>query len=408
MKLRYIDALRGLAILGVLVVHCGQYGRNEHLPSFIQTVVLRGAYGVQLFYVVSAFTLFLTLDKGEAELKPSWFDFYMRRFFRIAPMYYLAILYYLWQNGLGPRYWLGDAAGITPANILSNVLFIHGFNPYWITSVVPGGWSIAVEMLFYCLIPLLFINIKNVQQAFIFFLTALILRAALQFTLNRMSVIESERLWQDFLNLYLPSQLPVFALGVLFYFIVKNNYKASLSPLQILVLSLILIAEVSGIPVLPNHVLAAIGFVVLAVALSKCEFRIFVNPVSVYMGRVSYSIYLVHFAVLFWLNEYNAVDYLPVSNPVDAMLNYSVRLLVLILLSVIISSCFYYLIELRFQRIGKKLINKVKNRFAKIQPEMGSLRELSVLPASLPGHVLEKNVIGNTSPDTSAITENGK
>ena len=104
MKLKYIDALRGLAIMGVLIVHCGQKGFNDALPDIIQSVILNGAHGVQLFYVASAFTLFISLANQDALGKNMWTHFFARRFFRIAPMYYLGICYYLWQDGFGERY----------------------------------------------------------------------------------------------------------------------------------------------------------------------------------------------------------------------------------------------------------------------------------------------------------------
>jgi peptidoglycan/LPS O-acetylase OafA/YrhL len=401
MKLRYIDALRGIAIFGVLMVHCGQYGMNQHLPLLVQTVILHGAHGVQLFYIVSAFTLFLTLEKRDLSDKSIWFGFYTRRFFRIAPMYYLGICYYLWQDGLGPRYWLADANGISAMNILSNIFFFHGFNPYWITSVVPGGWSIAVEMLFYCLIPFLFIRIRNTQQAMVFFLLALGLRASLQFALGRNPLIESERLWQEFLNFYLPSQLPVFALGILLYFIIKQDYKVSLSPVTVLICSIILVAHFAGIRVLPDHVLLSIGFVGMAIALSKFEFRAFVNPVFVYLGRVSYSMYLVHFAVLFWLNRFNAVDYISVSGPFEAIINYGMRLGVLTVITVLLSSVFYYSVELPLQRIGKKLITLLKST-STLRPAI-PLQNLSVLPPPVTSQTFT-----GSSPDTLAKIENEK
>ena len=62
LKLKYIDALRAFAILGVLMVHCNQYGANIY-PALIENVFNKGALGVQLFYIASAFTLFLSLSQ---------------------------------------------------------------------------------------------------------------------------------------------------------------------------------------------------------------------------------------------------------------------------------------------------------------------------------------------------------
>ena len=393
MKLKYIDALRGLAIMGVLIVHCGQKGSNEALPVIIQSAILNGAHGVQLFYVASAFTLFLSIANQKALGKNMWSQFFARRFFRIAPMYYLGICYYLWQDGFGERYWLGDASHITVSNVIANIFFVHGFNPYWITSVVPGGWSIAVEMMFYCLIPLLFCRITNTQQAFRLLLIVLLIRAALQFALIRIPLIESERLWTHYLYFYFPNQLPVFVLGIILYFIVRDGYKTVLSPAIILAAFFFLIAHLVGIPLLPNHVLFSVAFVVLAVALSRYPFRILVNDVMVYIGRVSYSLYLVHFAVLFWLERVGLVDFINISGVSGALVNFSIRLLVLTILSVAIASVTYHLVELPMQRIGKKLIHRrtepSRQRSSSEVPVIHTPSAAAILPGTV---TINKNI----------------
>src|SRR5882762_10886690 len=214
-KLNYIDAFRGIAICGVLVVHCGQAGRNNY-PSFLQNIILEGAAGVQLFFLASAFTIFLTFaDRHRNEINHTS-NFFIRRFFRIAPMYYIGIIYYLYQDGWGARYWLGNATEVSAWNIASNLGFFHAFNPYWITSVVPGGWSIAVEMFFYCLVPILVLSIRNLNQAIVFFVFTLLLRMMLYSLLHRFPLIAFDRLWEEYLFFYPPNQLPVFACGIIF------------------------------------------------------------------------------------------------------------------------------------------------------------------------------------------------
>src|SRR5882762_6167761 len=214
-KLKYIDALRGMAILAVLLVHCGQAGTN-HYPSFLQNIILNGSKGVQLFYLASAFTIFLTYaDRREKEAYHKT-NFFIRRFFRIAPLYYVGIVYYLYQNGLGARYFLGDVTEVSTWNIVSNVFFVNGLNPYWITSVVPGGWSVAVEMFFYCMVPFLFVRIRNLNQSIVFFVFTLLLRMVLYSLLHRFPLIAFDRLWEEYLFFYPPNQLPVFACGIIF------------------------------------------------------------------------------------------------------------------------------------------------------------------------------------------------
>lgn len=360
MKLNYIDVLRGLAILGVLMIHCAQYGNNDSLPSIVLTIIGNGAHGVQLFYFASAFTIFLSMNRRFENERYPKINFFIRRFFRIAPLYYVGICYYLFQDGFGKRYWLGDLEGVTLGNILSNLSFTHGFNPYWINSLVPGGWSIAVEMFFYCFVPLLFIKIKNIQQAYIFVLISLFFRLVLELFFHKIELIGNHRLWNEYLFFYFPSQLPIFALGILFYFIIKDGYRIIISSNLIILTSFILVFQFMGFSIiLPTHFLFGISFVVLGIAMSKKQFKVLENPILIYIGKISYSMYLVHFAVLYWLTRFNFVDYFDNSNVYIAILNYGFRLFILIIISVFISSLTYKFIEVPMQNIGKKIIYRI-------------------------------------------------
>ena len=355
-KLRFVDALRGLAIAGVLVIHCGQAGTNKY-PLVIQTIIVNGAIGVQLFFVASAFTIFLTYaSRYDKEINHTT-NFFIRRFFRIAPMYYIGIIYFLCQDGTGARYWLGDATHVSSWNILSNLLFIHSISPYWITSVVPGGWSIAVEVCFYCLVPYLFLRIRNLNQAFYLFLSLLLLRMILQTVFQHFPLIAFKRLWGEYLFFYPPDQLPVFACGIILYFLVRTQPREwHVDTFVIFVISLLVIGQLLTHTafLLPVHIQFAMAFVVLGYALSKKEFSIVVNPVTVYLGKISYSMYLVHFAVLHWLVKFNFTDFVTHFPAI----NYMIRLCCLTSLTVLVSSCTYHFIEVPFQNWGKSIVRR--------------------------------------------------
>lgn len=53
--LRYLDALRGIAVLGVILIHCTIFTRQT---AFFWSIGFTGQRGVRLFYVITAFTLF--------------------------------------------------------------------------------------------------------------------------------------------------------------------------------------------------------------------------------------------------------------------------------------------------------------------------------------------------------------
>jgi exopolysaccharide production protein ExoZ len=95
------DFLRGIAILGVIVVHTSQV-----FPSKIEavdTLAGFGRLGIQLFYFISALTMCYTWTLRPSETNPIR-KFYIRRAFRIAPLFWIAIPTYLLVNGSQESY----------------------------------------------------------------------------------------------------------------------------------------------------------------------------------------------------------------------------------------------------------------------------------------------------------------
>lgn len=357
MKIKYIDSLRGIAVLGVLSMHCSLIGNKSYLPDIVMSFFSNGLFGVQLFYMVSAFTLFLSMNNRFHKENSLYKNFFIRRFFRIAPMYYLGIIYYLWQT----RY---DSATNTISNwdVISNFTFTHGFSPYWVNHLVPGGWSIAIEMSFYCLVPFLYQKLRNLNQAFGFVIITLILRFVSQFIFNRLHPIDSEIIWQEYLYYYLPNQLPIFALGFLLFFMVSEKGSTILKPIFLLITSGFVFIQLVGIPIFPKHFLFSIAFLIIAFSLSKIEYKFLVNPFTIYLGKISYSMYLVHFAMIFWLNKFYIIDLINVTDTFSSVLNLAVRFLLLLGSTIVVSTLTYNLIEVPVQNLGKRIINKISNR----------------------------------------------
>lgn len=357
LKLEYIDSARGLAILGVMLTHISQYV-SFNVPSWLEVPVESGLRGVQLFYVASAFTLFLSFDNRKEHETNLIRNFFIRRFFRIAPMYYLGIIYYLWQDGLGPRYWLGDMPYISIWNILANIFFVHGFNPYWITSVVPGGWSIAVEMSFYMILPFLFLSISSLDKALIWFVGSIVLSTVFKLALLQFPLISSVQLWNEYLYLFFPSQFPVFIAGIVYYFLSKKE-SIRLTRTTVItssILFLCFVAEcLSGHGFyMQKHIQWSIAFIGLLWIMQYYAPVILVNPITKYIGQISFSLYIVHFAVLHFLSQFNLFEF--VSEPI---LHFFFQTLLTIVVASIIASLTYNIIELPFQKMGKKLIIKL-------------------------------------------------
>ncbi|MFP3245293.1 MAG: acyltransferase family protein, partial [Paraburkholderia sp.] len=135
-RLAVLDAGRALAILGVIAVHLSPW--FGHLPAWVATISRFGQYGVQAFFVISAITICTTLEEDARRYssRDTYRRFYVKRFFRIAPLYFVALAAYaLIDDGallMHSRMLLPHGA----VDVLANLLFVHEWVPGAINSVV--------------------------------------------------------------------------------------------------------------------------------------------------------------------------------------------------------------------------------------------------------------------------------
>lgn len=371
--LLWVDALRGLAIFGVLICHAGQ--QVENLPSFLGNLTYQGAMGVQLFYMISAFTLFLSLANRKKTEKKPLVNFFIRRFFRIAPLFYCAIAFYILTTGMGPNYWIEDGKSITILNLITHLTFTNGWNPYWINSLVPVGWSIAIEMPFYLIVPYLFKNIKTLNQAIWLTLIVLLISKLINYLLSQNPLILDRQVWNLFLVYWLPSQLPFFALGIVLYFLlvdaikqhssqVSLNYqlRKTLTPLFLISLFIAVFSYVSKTQLGMLGFLYGIALLGLAVFLSQHSVLWLVNKFWCYLGKISYSAYLTHLIVLYVIKNFlqKALQLLNLNLP--PTVNLLLLLGLLLVGTMAISELTYKFIELPGLQLGRTLIAKIESK----------------------------------------------
>ena len=304
LRYEYLDALRGLAILGVVTVHSAvAVGK----PFAHLDLALAGRYGVQLFFMVSAFTIFLTLDRAKESGRQSWPDFFIRRFFRVLPMFWVGLALYAFVPGRAPDY---QTMSFTPQDYALSALLQHGWNPVLIDALVPGGWSIAVEGTFYLLTPLFYRGIKNWRTALLLVPGSVIASQAAYLTVaasyheHYLFAGVPRHLMRVFVYGWFPAQLPVFACGILVYQLVRLLKKHPLSRpagALLIILSVVWLLEIVDIDKhfwITEHVFFALGFVPLILGLETYPAGLLVNRATRFLGRVSYSTYLLHFAVM--------------------------------------------------------------------------------------------------------------
>jgi peptidoglycan/LPS O-acetylase OafA/YrhL len=157
-EIHALDGLRAIAALSVLTFHFF-YIRGVYVGN-LRTVVLgyNVAYvwqylqsGVDLFFVLSGFLLFLPYARAllDARPLPSTRDFYRRRALRILPAYWVCLLVLVVVRL--PSY--VTKAGIK--DVLIHVALVHNLFPIFNREIAGPFWTLAVEVQFYLLLPLI-------------------------------------------------------------------------------------------------------------------------------------------------------------------------------------------------------------------------------------------------------------
>jgi peptidoglycan/LPS O-acetylase OafA/YrhL len=357
-KYDYIDAMRGYAILLVILAHS-----THAIPpssSSVSTALSLAGTGVQLFYIASALTLCMSFRfRAALELHPLR-NFFIRRFFRIAPMFYLAIVFYLILDGLAPRYWAPDGIGLF--EVVSTILFINGVHPEAINSVVPGGWSIAVEMTFYLVLPFVLLRVTSIKSALWFLALSLVIYVAAAIGLRRLlqgAYVQNPHLIDGFIYMNFLSQLPVFAIGIATYFAMGSRFFSprNLAIGNLLYLTLFVAAfalpEVLRRHITTNHVFISTAYAMVALNLACWPIQVLVNRMIVWIGKISFSMYLSHFAVLVLFAETGAIDVFGSGNAACFAYWLSV-----VGLTATVSRITYALVELPGIGFGKRLIDR--------------------------------------------------
>jgi peptidoglycan/LPS O-acetylase OafA/YrhL len=159
--LPFVDGLRGIAILGVMADHLfitGLGAQNAAFSASFSLFMAMGQRGVQLFFLVSAFTLYSSYSRRAGREHSPRRNFYLRRAFRILPLWWAATLLFAWMRNR-----------FTAADLLPNLFMYFGFYRFSGVEMVGWGWSIFVEETFYLIFPLVVIHLTNMRRAAAFF-----------------------------------------------------------------------------------------------------------------------------------------------------------------------------------------------------------------------------------------------
>jgi peptidoglycan/LPS O-acetylase OafA/YrhL len=281
-RIPYIDGLRAIAVLGVAIYHAGKL-------TPMNRWFFEGRHGVDLFFVISGFCLSYPIIHRHIAGKLANFDiakFFTKRIIRIVPPYYAAVLIFILMTMalLAAHLPLPPMSHATdPVDLLKQFAFLD-----WTFNFSNGSfWTLAVEMRWYLLFPLVLWLWLRARKAF--WLVAL--ASFLAYHLTRLGIAGSGI---DF------AVLPAFMSGIVAAELrCCHDQRAKW-------LSVLLLAIGSAGAFLFTHrvlqdsldwQLIALGFVLAAGSYRWLESLLSWRPLT-FIGVASYSIYLFHEPVI--------------------------------------------------------------------------------------------------------------
>jgi len=274
-RLLELDVLRGLAALGVLCFHFTT--RYTELFSPQTPALFRFPYGqngVQLFFMISGFVIFMTLDKTKRPL-----DFIVSRFSRLYPCYWVAII--LTFTIIRVFNLPGRETSLTQAAINMS-MFQDWFHIKRVDTVY---WTLTVELSFYLVMLLLFATrqLKHIESFGLAWLILMVWSDDRILWLTHFRIPE----WLSVSGLLTYGHL--FLAGIFFYNLkTKGNAWYRHAGLALcLVVQYMFRADTAG-PLL------AAGFFLIFYLFIMGKLTWIVNRPMVFLGTVSYSGYLIH------------------------------------------------------------------------------------------------------------------
>jgi len=270
-RLTELDGLRGIAALAVVAFHYIYqyntiYGHSFNVPEFFRF----GSYGVHLFFMISGFVIYWTITKS---VKP--LDFVWSRFSRLYPVYWTALIITFFVVHVFSL----PGRETDVQTFLMNFTMVQSYFGY---SDVDGAyWTLALELAFYFWMLLIFSlgQTRHIEKILIFWVSTSSILTYYKFGIEISPIIK---------KIFLLDYIELFSAGVCFYQIrmkQQTNYTKAL-------LLLSGISIFSSYPTLTSVGLLLFFVIFFAVVFNKA--LLLRNPILVYFGTISYSLYLIH------------------------------------------------------------------------------------------------------------------
>jgi peptidoglycan/LPS O-acetylase OafA/YrhL len=334
-----LDGIRGIAALVVVGMHDQLINRQDFLGRFYA-----GRLSVQIFFVISGFLItWLLLREEERDGAVNRAAFYCRRAFRLFPGL-LALL--VWQN-------LTEIPPVTKDGTVAAALYFANYYSLLFGNDRLGSlgqtWSLAVEEHFYFIWPQVFVFFQNRRKL----LRGCLIAAGIELAWRLAVGFGGHPVYAELATETAScAALIGCALALLLWYWPHKLPRWALHPF----LTPVSVVALLGIGQLPREaqliwgVPLSIPFCAIVVLQAATyEWRFLDNPVAVYLGRISYSVYLWGFVAIALVQR----------------LGHDKFHLECFAIVIGLGSASYFLIERPIQAFGRKLTSKLQ---AKLSP----------------------------------------
>jgi peptidoglycan/LPS O-acetylase OafA/YrhL len=372
-KFPLFDSLRAIAVLAVLSFHVLGGVAGIGSESALRPYIAQLSVGVSIFFVISGFLLYRPFVAARVHGK-QWIPtgvYAWRRFLRIVPPYWVALTLI--------TIWLGTEGVFTSAGIPRFYGFMQIYSKWSALGGIPTAWSLCVEVVFYAFLPVFAFAMRalparsretRLRQEWA--AVALLLAAGLGYN----AVLSSQIDPGTYTPLYrvFPTFLDHFAVGMALAVASVAYEGRARQPAPLQVIDRFPGVAWAGALVAFWAVSTQVGIVDRAGALTQTQFmerralyvivamcvvipgvfgdparglvrKVLANRVMLYLGLISYSLFLYHVAVLTQIDRWGFSFF------ADA--NEYLKFFDVLIPSVIVASLSYYLVERPFLKLKR-------------------------------------------------------
>lgn len=288
---------KGVAIMMVIAVHVNQ--STSGTPVAFDWIANFGAMGVQMFFVVAGYCACMTTDGRRDQLlsHTEVGRYLFRRYKRLALPYVGAMIFYSVLRAFGIGSCGVDLQAPSIVDVLLNVLLLNTFWPSAQNSLVPGGWSISCIAVFSLAFPLIWsgVGAHVVRRSAVISVALIAISACLYYICG---------LTKQFCYMTVTTHICSFLVGVIYYK-TRGCLSRQITDASLIGFSTVMIA-VAALSVLfvqsaflYRGCLVSVGFVGWLALMERHE-QFFPRWIDL-IGQHSYSIFILHFAVVLTL-----------------------------------------------------------------------------------------------------------